>query len=193
MVWQALESLKRAAVTVIVIDGTVGLTDQDMRLMQHIWNSGSGMIIALNKSDSLTKEQLLDVEKSVYLYTQQWDGVPILKTAFKKKKGLGMLKRNILKVMSSFKVKPKSSYLTKILERAITQTPPPLSSSKTRVKLRFAYPVGYNPLVIKITGKQLKGLPGSYKSYLRRQFRKTLNLVGVPVKLLFESDHNPYS
>lgn len=57
MIWQALGSLRKSAVTVIVVDSTAGLTDQDLKLMQHTWDSGSGMIICLNKWDLLDKLQ----------------------------------------------------------------------------------------------------------------------------------------
>ncbi|MDA9832754.1 ribosome biogenesis GTPase Der [Gammaproteobacteria bacterium] len=191
MIWQSLGSLKKSAVTVIVIDSTVGLTDQDLRLMQHTWNSGSGMILCLNKWDLLDKLDQKTLLKFTENYTKQWP-CPIVFSSFKTGLGLNVLKSNILKIIKAFNLTPNSNYLTKILTRALTQTPPPLSSRKTPIKLRFAHPIGYKPLKIKITGKQVDHLPGSYKKYLSNQFTKSLASFGCPMQLVLKQDDNPY-
>ncbi|MBM4211192.1 MAG: ribosome biogenesis GTPase Der [Gammaproteobacteria bacterium] len=191
MIWQALGSLRKSAVTVIVVDSTAGLTDQDLKLMQHTWDSGSGMIICLNKWDLLDKLQQKTLLTFTENYTKQWP-CPIIFSAFKTGLGLNVLKCNILKIIKAFNLTPNSTYLTKILNHAVTQTPPPLSSRKTPVKLRFAHPVGYKPLKIKITGKQVDHLPGSYKKYLSNQFTKALQSFGCPMQLILRQDKNPY-
>ena len=46
--------------------------------------------------------------------------------------------------------------------------------------------------MIVIHGKQIESLPDSYRRYLASYFRKTFNLVGVPVRVQFVNDKNPF-
>jgi len=192
MVWQSLGALKYSAVTLIIIDSTIGLTDQDLRLMQHIWQSGSGMILCLNKWDLIDRDTRTTLLKFTENYTKQWQA-PILFTSFKTGLGLGVVKSTILNVLKCFNAKPSSSLLTKIMEDAVIKNPPPLSKRKTQIKLRFAHPIGYQPLRIKITGKMLDDLPSSYKKYILNQYKEALKLTGVSLQINYVTDHNPYA
>ena len=191
MIWQALGTLKYSAVTIIVVDSTVGLTDQDLRLMQHTWQSGSGMLICLNKWDLLDQEARDTLFQFTKNYTKQWD-TPIIKTSFSKGKGLALVRTNISKVIDSFNTRPSTAFLTKILNTAVKANPAPLSPRKTRVQLRFAHPIGYSPLRIKITGKQLDNLPGTYKKYIQNAYKSSLKLFGTTIFITYDNDSNPY-
>ena len=68
---------------------------------------------------------------------------------------------------------------------------PPLIRSR-RVKLKYAHAGGYNPPIIVIHGNLVKDLPDSYKRYLMNYFRKTLEIVGTPIKIQFQNSENPY-
>jgi GTP-binding protein len=85
----------------------------------------------------------------------------------------------------------QTAELTRILEKAIETHQPPLVRGR-RIKLRYAHPGGHNPPVIVIHGKQTSSLPDSYKRYLASTYRKTLKLMGTPVRLEFRDSENPY-
>ena len=82
--------------------------------------------------------------------------------------------------------------MPKILTQAQQVHQPPLVSGR-RIKLRYAHIGEHHPLTIVIHGKQADALPGSYKRYLANYFRKSLDLVGVPLVLKFINDANPYA
>ena len=84
-----------------------------------------------------------------------------------------------------------TSFLTRILEKAVEKTPPPMISGR-RMKPKFAHQGGHNPPVIVIHGNQLNKLPGSYRRYLINTFRKAAKLQGTPIRLEMRSGPNPY-
>jgi GTP-binding protein len=61
-----------------------------------------------------------------------------------------------------------------------------------RVKLKYAHAGGYNPPIVVVHGNLVNELPDSYKRYLINYFRKSLEIVGTPIKVQFQSSENPY-
>ena len=62
-----------------------------------------------------------------------------------------------------------------------------------RIKLKYAHPGGYNPPIIVVHGNQMDKLPDSYKRYLSNYYRKSLKIIGSPIRLLFQEGANPFA
>ena len=58
--------------------------------------------------------------------------------------------------------------------------------------MKYAHAGGYNPPIIVIHGNQVKDLPDSYKRYMMNYFRKSLKVMGTPIKVEFREGANPY-
>ncbi len=54
---KAIEAMESSNVVVLVIDGSEGITDQDLTLLGLALESGRGLILAINKWDNLSQEQ----------------------------------------------------------------------------------------------------------------------------------------
>ena len=66
------------------------------------------------------------------------------------------------------------------------------NSNIPRVKLKYAHAGGYNPPIIVVHGNLVKELPDSYKRYLMNYYRKSLEIMGTPIQIRFQSSENPY-
>jgi GTP-binding protein len=75
--------------------------------------------------------------------------------------------------------------LTRIMNMAAEDHQPPLVRGR-RVKLKYAHAGGYNPPIVVIHGNQVKDLPDSYKRYLMNYFRKSLDVMGTPIRIQFK-------
>ncbi len=82
--------------------------------------------------------------------------------------------------------------LTRILEDAIADHPPPLVNGR-RIKLRYAHAGGRNPPRIVIHGNQTDRVPDSYRRYLEKLYSRALELRGTPVRVEFRAGDNPYA
>ena len=101
--------------------------------------------------------------------------------------GVGDLYRAVDEAYASATRSLPTPMLTETLEQAIFDHQPPLVGGR-RIRLRYAHLGGHNPLTIVIHGKQISSLPNSYRRYLAGYFRKTFNLVGVPLHIELIND-----
>ena len=82
--------------------------------------------------------------------------------------------------------------LTRVLEQAVMEHPPPLSKGR-RPRLRYAHQGGRNPPVIVVHGTQTDRLTESYRRFLTNRFRKAFSLQGTPIRVQFKAGTNPYA
>ena len=85
-----------------------------------------------------------------------------------------------------------TSLLTRILQMATDEHQPPMIGGR-RIKLKYAHPAVYNPPIIVVHGNQMDKLPDSYKRYLSNYYRKSLKIIGSPIRLLFQEGSNPFA
>ena len=106
--------------------------------------------------------------------------------------GVGHLYRSIDAAYASATKKLSTNALTRILEGAVFDHPPPMMNGR-RIKLRYAHAGGQNPPLIVIHGSQTGKVPTSYQRYLEKTFRRHLDLHGTPVRIEFRTSENPYA
>jgi GTP-binding protein len=102
------------------------------------------------------------------------------------------LYKSINSAYSSATRKLNTNALTRILEAAVFDHPPPMVNGR-RIKLRYAHAGGQNPPLIVIHGNQTARVPNSYQRYLEKFYRRELELAGTPVRIEFRTSENPFS
>ncbi len=188
---KSLQAMQQADICICVIDASVGLHEQDLRLLQQAVSHAKAIVIAFNKWDCLDKLERENFKQEVdrrlaFMHFARRYHISALHGS-----GLGDLYRAIAESQAALSQDFSTGCLSKWLERAATAHQPPLAQGR-RIRLRFAHIGGKHPLTIIIHGKQLTRLAGSYKRYLVSFFQKKLNLIGIPLHLEFKNDHNPY-
>ncbi len=187
----ALRSIESVHVVLMLIDATEGITDQDCQLMRYVVEAGRGLVIGLNKSDILSDTQTYTLERSIddrLKFVHYCDHHLCSAQAHQ---GLNRLMRSVKTAYLSTQKRPSTSELTQCLTQAQIDHPPPMIKGR-RIKLRFAHLSSGTPPYIVIHGKQTQSLPKSYHRYLENVFRKRFKLKGIPVRLSFRADSNPY-
>jgi GTP-binding protein len=106
--------------------------------------------------------------------------------------GVGHLYKSVNAAYQSATRKLNTNALTRILEGAVFDHPPPMINGR-RIKLRYAHAGGQNPPLIVIHGNQTGNVPTSYQRYLEKVYRRELKLVGTPVRIEFRTSENPYT
>ena len=189
---KTLQAINDANVAILVLDAQAGeVAEQDAALAGHILESGSALVVAINKWDGLG-------EADRQWFRQQLDRrLPFLDFAERyfisalHGSGVGDLFGAVEDAYRAATVKVPTPELTRLLERAVHEHQPPLVNGR-RIKLRYAHQGGQNPPVIVIHGNQTARLPQSYRRYLSNYFRQALHLVGTPVRMEFRTGDNPY-
>jgi GTPase len=188
---KTLQAMKAAHVVIILVDAQDSLGEQDMRLLGMVVDMGKALVLVFNKWDGMdeyAKSQFKDAvdRKLLFVdYARRYFISALHGT------GVGNLYRAINEAYTSTMKEISTSQLTKALEKAVHSHQPPLVKGR-RVKMRYAHIGSQDPLLIVVHGKQTAALPGSYQRYLSNFFRKTFNLLGIPVLVKLKSDENPY-
>lgn len=188
---KAMEAMEQSHVVILVIDGSEGLTDQDLTLLGLAIESGRGLVLAVNKWDNLTTYQREQVKHELSFRLQFVDYAKQHLISALHGSGVGDLFKTVNAVhMAAFK-KVSTSDLNRVLEQAVHEHQPPLISGR-RVKLRYAHLGGLNPPRVIVHGNQVDRLPQAYTKYLIGVFRKAFKWVGTPVTIEYKASQNPF-
>jgi len=188
---KTLKAIEDANVVILVIDARDNISDQDLSLLGFSLNAGRSIVIAVNKWDGLDNDAKDRIKSELDRRLGFVDFARIHFISALHGSGVGNLFDSVQEAYVSATKRTSTSMMTKIMQMAVDDHNPPMFSGR-RVKLRYAHAGGYNPPVIVIHGTQVKKLPLSYKRYLMNYFRRTLKIMGTPIKIEFRNSDNPY-
>jgi len=189
---KTLQAIDRANVVVLVVDAREGLVDQDLHLLGYVLDAGRALVIAINKWDGLDREHKARVKADVQRRLGFADFAEILYISALHGTGVGHLMEVVDEAFASAVRRFPTPQLTRLLEDAVSQHPPPLVRGR-RIKLRYAHQGGANPPLIVIHGNQVERVPAAYRRYLANTFRKHLGLTGTPLRIEFKGGENPFA
>lgn len=188
---KTLQSIQAAHVVLFMMDAREGVTDQDLRLLGFILESGKALVIAMNKWDGMSPHERDAAHTAMDRRLQFVSFARIHTISALHGTGVGTLFASIKEAYQSATKKLSTPELTKILRAAVQTHTPPLVNGR-RIKLSYAHAGGHNPPLIIVHGNQVQSLPSSYSRYLANTFQSRLKLIGTPVQLEFRSGENPY-
>ena len=187
---KALESIEKSDLTLLMLDATNFLVEQDMKLIEKAKEIGRSMVIVVNKIDLITKEELKKIQERLN-EESSLVGFPSALISALEKKGFRALFDLVYRVLENSKLKISTNKLNKILVAAKESKSIPYKG-KFRPKIRYVHQGGRNPHVLTFHGNSLDKLEGSYVRFLGNYFHKKLNLMGTNIKLKFINSKNPY-
>ncbi|MFY2509505.1 ribosome biogenesis GTPase Der [Vibrio pectenicida] len=188
---KTLKAVEDANVVLLVIDARENISDQDLSLLGFALNSGRSIVIAVNKWDGLDTDVKEHVKKELDRRLGFVDFARIHFISALHGTGVGHLFESVQEAYKSATTRVGTSVLTRIMKIATEDHQPPLVRGR-RVKLKYAHAGGYNPPIVVIHGNQVNELPDSYKRYLMNYYRKSLEIMGTPIRIQFQSSDNPF-
>lgn len=180
-------AIERAQVCVLVVDATLGLHTQDLRIANEAWDHGDGLIIVVNKWDLVAEkdantarrgqEEL--IEKAPFLRY-----VPFLYVSALTGQRVRNLLDLILEVAEARGVRVPTAEVNRVLEELVSRAAPPQKPGD-EVKLLYASQIGTAPPTIAIVTNRPDDVPESYQRYLTHGFRSAWAFTGSPLRLKF--------
>lgn len=189
---KTLQAIQDANVVLLVIDARENISDQDLSLLGFILNAGRSLVIVVNKWDGLDQDVKDRVKSEL---DRRLDFIDFARVHFISAlhgSGVGNLFDSVKEAYACATQKMTTSMLTRILQMATDEHQPPMVAGR-RIKLKYAHPGGYNPPIIVVHGNQMEKLPDAYKRYLSNYYRKSLKIIGSPIRLLFQEGSNPFA
>ena len=180
-------AIERAQVCVLVVDATVGMHNQDLRIATQAWDQGAGLIVLVNKwdlieeKDANTARQGQDalIAKAPFLRHVPFLYVSAL-TGQRVRKVLDL----IIEVAAGREMRVPTAEVNKILAQLIQRNAPPQKPGE-EVKLLYASQIGTAPPTLAIVSNRPEEVPESYQRYLVNGFRQAWPFPGSPLRLKF--------
>jgi GTP-binding protein len=183
---EALRTIDRCNVAVLMLDSKEGVTDQDARIGGFIHEKGRGCILVVNKWDLIEKDSqtMAESEREVRRHLKFLHYAPILfisaLTGQRVKKVLDVIDH----VAEQAKKRVSTSPLNRYFGEWVESHPPPLYRNR-RVKLNYITQVSTAPPTFVIYTNSPGGIHFSYERYLVNQMREHFSFEGVPIRLQF--------
>ncbi|WP_299428840.1 ribosome biogenesis GTPase Der [Sphingomonas bacterium] len=189
----ALHAIDFAEVVVLLLDATLGLEAQDLRIADRVLEEGRALVIALNKWDVAENASSLfnGVKRALEDGLSQVKGVTVMTVSGATGKGIDQLLGAAFEAREAWSKRVGTGELNRWFERAIEANPPPAPGGK-RVKMRYVTQVNTRPPSFVVFGTRVDQLPASYERYLINTMRRDLGFGAVPVRLMFRAPKNPF-
>ncbi len=182
---RALAAIERSKVCVIMIDGTVGFTEQDSKIAGYAHEQGKACIICVNKWDAVEKDdktmQVMKAELENDFSFMSY--APIIFISAKIGQRINKLYEMIKSVdeMSAFRT--TTGVLNDILANAVARVQPPSDKGK-RLKIYYMTQISTRPPTFVAFCNSRELFHFSYQRYIENQIREVFGLQGTPIRIL---------
>jgi len=185
---RAIKTINESDVVILMIDAIEGLSDQDKKIAALAHDKGRGIIMALNKWDTMPQQKntFKIAEDKIHFHFGQMEYAPIIPVSAKDGTGVDKLLNTAIKMYSQLNIRIGTSQLNQALEKWLSENPPP-SGPKTRFKIKYAVQKSANPVKIILFASRTRVVSEAYISYLRNKMRKDLGFSLIPILIEVKS------
>jgi GTP-binding protein len=183
---RALRAIDRADVALLMIDSTLGLTDNDQRVANLADERGCALVILLNKWDLLETP-----EEREALRTQIADRLPFVSyapalaisalTGRSVHRIWGALDSAYANFSAHIPTPKLNAFLTNLRDFGHT-----VSRGKLRLRIHYVTQTGVCPPQFTFFANHPHIIDSSFRRYLEGRLRETFELEGTPVRLRFK-------
>jgi GTP-binding protein len=184
-IMRAEMAVERADVCVIMIDATVGFTDQDTKVAGLAHEKGKACIIAVNKWDAVVKDDktLPDMKKFLKEEFSFMSYADIVFISAKTGQRVDELFRRINEAAANNAMRISTGRLNDILADATARVQPPTDKGK-RLKIYYMTQAGTKPPTFVFFVNNAELFHFSYQRYLENRIRETFGLTGTPIRMV---------
>ena len=184
-VLRSLAAVERSRVCVIMIDATVGFTEQDSKVAGYAHDQGKACIIAVNKWDAVEKDSYTmdKMRKQLEEDFSFMSYAPILFISAKTGQRLDKLFETIQYVDVLNGTRIPTGALNEMLARSTARVQPPSDKGK-RLKIFYITQSSTRPPTFVAFVNQKALFHFSYQRYIENQIRENFGLTGTPMRLL---------
>lgn len=183
---RSMRAIDRSDLCLVVINAEEGITEHDKHIAGYAIEKGKGLILVVNKWDTVKNTTINDYKKLVRAEFQFATYAPVVFLSALTKKRIHTLMPEILKVEENINREIKTSILNDVIMDAYQLNIPPSYKGK-RLKIYFSSQTGTKPpkFTLRVNNKGLVHF--SYERYLENKLRENFDLQGTPIVIQFKN------
>jgi GTP-binding protein len=173
-------ALERCECAVVVLDASVPISEQDLRIITMVEEAGKAMVIVMNKWDLVDEDRRDQLDKEIDRHLDQVEWAQRVNVAAKTGWHRDRLAPALRTAIDSWERRVPTSKLNSFLGALIGATPPPVRGGK-QPKVYYATQAGIAPpkFVIFSSG----WIEASYRRFIERRLREEFNFPGTPLQV----------
>ncbi len=185
---RAVRSIERSNVCVLMIDATIGVSEQDTKIAGLIQEANKAIVIIINKWDLVKKETntMIEMEKDIRRKLHFIDYAPILFLSAIDGKRTDKIMPTILKVIEQYERRISTGLLNEVIGNAVSMNSTPSKGGRHQ-KVYYVSQVGTRPPAILLFVNDETLSEQSYTRYLEGKLRETFGFSGTPIKILYRT------
>lgn len=185
---RAIKAIDEADVCVLMIDATLGIELQDLKIFGTVVKKRKGIVIAVNKWDLIEQKHTKttdEFEREIKSRIAPFTDVPIIFVSALTKKRIFRIIETALEVHKKMQQKISTSVLNEAVQEAVQKYSPPAVKGKL-VKIKYATQLTGRSLAFAFFCSHPKYVKESYRNYLENFLREKFDFKGVPLTLVFK-------
>lgn len=187
-VMRSVWAISRADVVITVLDATVPVSEQDVRIAGYVADEGKPGIIVVNKWDAIEKDTFTvnkfeDEIKKQFAFMSYYVSLYVsAKTGLRTDKIISLAE----KVYENASRRISTGTLNDVISDAVAATEPPAKAGR-RLKIYYATQPDVCPPKIVFFVNDSSLVHFSYRRYLENSLRRAFDFSGTPIKLVFNN------
>ncbi len=184
-VLRAMRAIDRSDVVCVVLNAEEGIREQDKHVAGYAHEAGRGIIIVVNKWDTLKKDNhtMKEFEKTIRQEFQYLSYAPIVFVSSKTHQRLEQLPKLIERVNHNHERRISSAVLNDVIMDAIAHNPTPTDNGR-RLRVYYATQVATKPPTFVVFVNDPELMHFSYERFLENQIRAAFDFEGTPIHVI---------
>lgn len=183
---RAMRAIDRADVALLVIDATLGLTDQDQRVAGFAVDRGCAMVMLLNKRDAVESGEVLEDLRDRIDDRMKFVGyAPVISISALTGKGVSRIWDAVDTAYANFSSQTSTSKLNTWLQ-GIRDFGHTVSQGKKILKLKYVTQTASCPPEFTFFCNHPEIVDDNFKRYLENRLRSAFDFSGTPIRLKFK-------
>ncbi len=183
------DAIRRADITLLVVDGNEGPTSQDAKILEQILKAHRAVLLVANKVD--IAEANRDAYRSWFRerVAQEFHFFPDIKIAFTSAvtgKGLKDMFDAIVDIEEKITLRIKTRELNDFFIETIRQAPAPVWGTRD-VKFYYLTQTNQQPPAFIAFANHADGVTPSYRRFLSKRIQEHWDLQGIPIRIFVMS------
>lgn len=182
---RAMKAIERSAITLIVLDGTKDIEEQDKRIAGYPVDANKACIIVVNKWDIVEKDDksMKRYEEKIRSHFLYLSYAPIVFVSALKNQRIQTLFEQINIVYENYNRKVPTNVLNDVILDATLLNQAPIFNGN-RLKISYCSQVSVAPPTFVMFANDPNYLHFSYQRYLENKIREAFAFEGSPIKII---------
>lgn len=174
-------ALDRAEVAIVLVDASEPLSEQDVRIISMVIESGRALVLAFNKWDLTDEERRHYLEREITRDLVQVPWAPRVNISARTKRHVDKLTPALETALDSWEQRVPTGRLNQFIAEIVQAHPHPLRGGK-QPRILFGAQVSVAPPTFALFTSGF--LEAGYRRFIERRLRETFGFEGSPIRIV---------